>query len=218
MEKGSLGSNNVQMKQERSSFVVDMKARRYRLVFPEVTLTDSKISFGSVVVKVESSSKVPMEKAKGSFVNVLKAKARRLSEVVWLQLRGRDLLSTKEQLDRCLVGKWGKPSISVLHLLLLRSWGRFHWNLKGGVKIAKLGGAFLFFEFEDKAEANRVLKRGFQCFKEKLLHLERWGIEVGCFQKAPPKVSEMVPLFRSGRGEALEVRDDGGVTHERVVE
>ena len=35
MEKGSLGSNNVQMKQERSSFVVDMKARRYRLVFPE---------------------------------------------------------------------------------------------------------------------------------------------------------------------------------------
>lgn len=124
-----------------------------------------------------------MEKAKGSFVNVLKAKARRLSEVVWLQLRGRDLLSTKEQLDRCLVGKWGKPSISVLHLLLLRSWGRFHWNLKGGVKIAKLGGAFLFFEFEDKAEANRVLKRGFQCFKEKLPHLERWGIEVGCFQK-----------------------------------
>lgn len=67
--------------------------------------------------------------------------------------------------------------------VVVKELGEIPLEPKGEVKIAKLGGAFLFFEFEDKAEANRVLKRGFQCFKEKLLHLERWGIEVGCFQK-----------------------------------
>lgn len=55
------------------------------------------------------------------------------------------------------------------------------WNLKKGARFLKLGGAFFLVEFEDKEEVERVLKRGVRRFKEKVLHLEKWCPEVGCF-------------------------------------
>lgn len=62
----------------------------------------------------------------------------------------------------------------------LRRWGECLWNLKGGVRFSKLGGAFFLLEFEDRDEAKRVLMRGLRRFKENLLHLERWSQEAGC--------------------------------------
>lgn len=57
----------------------------------------------------------------------------------------------------------------------MRCWGAFQWNLKGGLNVARLGGGPFLFEFENKDEAERVLHRGIQHFKENILHLERWG-------------------------------------------
>lgn len=63
----------------------------------------------------------------------------------------------------------------------LRRWAERLWNLKKGVRFLKLGGASFLLEFEDKEKAERVSKRGVRRFKEKVLHLEKWCPEVGCF-------------------------------------
>ena len=54
---------------------------------------------------------------------------------------------------------------------------------KGRLGIAVLGRGLLLFEFGSSFEAKRVLVRGKRRIKEKLLHLERWSPEVGCFYK-----------------------------------
>ena len=54
---------------------------------------------------------------------------------------------------------------------------------KGRLGIAVLGRGLLLFEFGSSFEAKRVLVRGKRWIKEKLLHLERWSPEVGCFYK-----------------------------------
>ena len=85
-------------------------------------------------------------------------------------------------MDRCLVGRWGESPVSVPDLFALERWGKYHWKLKGGVKFARLGGLFILIEFENKVEADKVLLRGFRCFKDSVLHLERWDPKVGCSQ------------------------------------
>ena len=100
---------------------------------------------------------------------------------MWLQLGEKDVPSKRELLDRCLVRRWGEPSVFVLDLSILGSWGRSHWNLKRGVKFARLGGPFILIKYEDKTEAKKVLLRGFHYYKE-LLHIKKWDPKVGCFR------------------------------------
>ena len=107
---------------------------------------------------------------------------RKLGEAAWLQLGEEDVARGRERLDRCLVGRWGETLVSLPDLCALESWGKDHWKFKGGVKLARMGGPFILIEFENKAEANKVLLRGFRCFKDSILHLERWDPKVGCFQ------------------------------------
>ena len=45
-----------------------------------------------------------------------------------------------------------------------------------------MGGPFILIEFENKKEADKVLLRGFRCFKDSILHLERWDPKVDCSQ------------------------------------
>ena len=44
-----------------------------------------------------------------------------------------------------------------------------------------LAGSFLL-EFESQEEAERVLKRGVKCFENKMLMLEKWKPDLGCFR------------------------------------
>ena len=83
----------------------------------------------------------------------------------------------------CLVGRWGEGSDLSPVLSLLNSWVAINWPMRRGVKISLLGGALLLFDFEDFLDFERVLLRGLRRFNEKVLHLERWSPEVGCFQK-----------------------------------
>ena len=88
-----------------------------------------------------------------------------------------------EQLGQCLVGWHGEVSDPTPNLSSLKRWVMFHWALKGGVKIAELGGALLLFEFGSKIEAKRALARGLRRLGEKAVKLERWSPKAGCFPK-----------------------------------
>ena len=72
--------------------------------------------------------------------------------------------------------------MSAPDLSALGSWGRSLWNIRGGVKFARLGGPFILIEFENKEETDKVLLRGYRWFKESFLHLDRWNPKVGCSQ------------------------------------
>ena len=173
--------------------MVDSKAKKYCLVFPEgkgilggwVLLAEKLRSLGvstrdeprEVFVFSRTESKVGASegKVKNSYVNAVKTRVRRLGEVVWLQLEEKDVLSGRELLDRCLVGRWEETPVSTPDLSALGSCGRSHWNLKRGVKVARMG-------FENEVEADKVLLRGLLCFKESFLHLKMWDPKVGCSQ------------------------------------
>ena len=85
---------------------------------------------------------------------------RRLREAAWLQVGEEDVSKGRELLERCLVGRWGKVLVSDLDLCALESWEKNHWKLKEEVKLARMGGPFILFEFENKAEVDKVLLRG----------------------------------------------------------
>ena len=135
-----------------------------------------------VFSRTESIVRVYEGKAKNSYADAVKTRVRRLGKVVWLQLGEEDVLSGRKLLDRCLVGRWGESPVSAPNMSALGRWGKYHWNLKGEVKFARLGGLFILIEFENKAEADKVFLRGFHCFKDSFLHLERWNPKVGCYQ------------------------------------
>ena len=134
------------------------------------------------VGKVEKSLGNSVEGEKKEFVDVAREPTGRIGDASWLQFGGRELRGREDVLGRCLVGRWGNGSVVESELASFRKWGERFWNLKKGVKVMKLGGAFLLLEFEDEEEAKRVLKKGVRCYKDKLLHFERWSEEVGCLR------------------------------------
>ena len=44
-----------------------------------------------------------------------------------------------------------------------------------------LGEGILLFNFQEHSDVEGVLKRGLRRFKEKLLHLDKWALEIRCF-------------------------------------
>ena len=85
----------------------------------------------------------------------------------------------EEGLGRCLVGRWDDGSVVETELLSVRKWGERSWNIKNGMKVLSMGGPFMLLEFKDEEEAERVLKRGTERFKDKVLQLEGWSEEAG---------------------------------------
>ena len=180
--------------------MVVSEAKKYCLVFPEGkgilggwALLAEKLRSPRVLThdepkgvfdffRTESRVGAPEGKAKNSYVDTVKSRVRRLGKAVWLQLGEKDVLSGRELLDRCLVGRWGESPLPAPNLFALGSWGRSHWNPKRGVKFVRLGSPFIKIEFENKAEVEKVLLRRLHCFKETFLYLERWNPKVGCFQ------------------------------------
>ncbi|RVX05241.1 Protein OS-9-like [Vitis vinifera] len=123
----------------------------------------------------------PMKPAKGTFVDVAKLKG--VEACSREETNSRELQRRVEQLGQCLVGWCAEVSDPTPNLSSLKRWVMFHWALKGGVKIAELGGALLLFEFGSKIEAKRALARGLRRLGEKAVKLERWSPKAGCFPK-----------------------------------
>ena len=85
----------------------------------------------------------------------------------------------EEGLGRCLVGGWYDGLVVEMELFSIRKWGECNWNLKKGMKVLSMGGPFMLLEFKDEEEVERVLKRGTERFKDKVLQLEGWSEEAG---------------------------------------
>ena len=180
--------------------VVDPESKRYCLVFPEGkgvlggwVLLAEKLRFLGVLSRDEPRGTTAFYgtgntngeiegKAKKSYVDVAKTRVKKLGEAMWLQLGEKDIPSKRKLMDQCLVGRWGQSPVSDPDMSALESWGRSLWNIKGGVKFARLGGPLLLIELENKEEADKVLLRGHRWFKESILHLDRWDPKVGCSQ------------------------------------
>lgn len=86
-----------------------------------------------------------------------------------------------ETLKSSLVGKWGDFGDPVPYLDGLNTWAVENWQLHG-VSISFLGGSLMLFDFEVSSDADAVLNSGLRWFENKQLLLNRWVLEVGCFQ------------------------------------
>lgn len=181
--------------------VIDLEAKRFCVVFLKgkgliggwamlakklcslgvITLAEIKAAYAPVEDEGEKSNGSKGASETRAFVDVAKVKAGMVGDAFWIQLGGRELCNKEGQLGRCLIGTWGESTVLGMELALLRRWVGRLWNLKKGARFLKLGSAFFLVEFEDKEEVERVLKRGVRRFKEKVLHLEKWCPEAGCF-------------------------------------
>ena len=121
------------------SFVVDSETKRHCLMFPKgkgimggwVFLAEKLRSLRvstrdeprgiSTFYRTECRVGVSEGKAKNSYVDAVKTRVRRLGEAVWLQLGEKDVLSGREFLDRCMVGRWVESPVSALDLSALGS-------------------------------------------------------------------------------------------------
>ena len=91
----------------------------------------------------------------------------------------------------------------------LKEWAFKRWFLKGGLKISKLGGALVLFEFENKCEADLVFLKGSKCIKEREFLLQKWGPEVGCFRNGS-HAKEALPLHLWSREVFKRIGESSG--------
>ncbi|RVW55852.1 hypothetical protein CK203_075728 [Vitis vinifera] len=85
-------------------------------------------------------------------------------------------------------GCFGGSSESIPSLPSLKRWAYEVWLLKGEIRILRLGGALVLFEFQNKWEADMVLLRGSRRIKDREFILQRWGPVVGCTWKESQEV------------------------------
>ncbi|RVW45047.1 hypothetical protein CK203_067502 [Vitis vinifera] len=95
-----------------------------------------------------------------------------------------------------------------------RRWATQHWDLKGNMRIARLGRGLLLFEFESSSEAECVLATRSRNIKENVIILDRWNPEVGCLCKdAGVKEAWVVPTGGfGGEDGSREGEDDDGTS------
>ena len=63
-----------------------------------------------------------------------------------------------EQLDKCLVGWWGKGLAPIPRVDSVRDWAILQWEVKESFAMVRLGRELWLFEFEKTKEADCVLK------------------------------------------------------------
>ncbi|RVW80659.1 hypothetical protein CK203_044359 [Vitis vinifera] len=150
--------------------VRDSEAKRFCLVFPEgkglvggwfmlaqklralgiTTQPMKKFELGNSTSVKEDYRGKGKEKGKGVFPDAVRMEKGELGEALWVHVGERDLTRREVQLSRCLVGCFGDNVEDVPPLSFLEEWAYESWSLKGGLKISRLGGALVLFEFEDK--------------------------------------------------------------------
>ena len=180
-----------------------MERKKFCLVFPEgnglvggwfllakklralgVSSTEVRNSYlcESIMGKVESNVNTS-ENESGSYAEVVKGKIGESVDSMRVYLGEKEMMCREEQLRRCLVGCFGGSPESIPSLPSLKRWAYESWLLKGELRISRLGGALVLFEFQNKWEADMVLLRGSRCFKDREFLLQRWGPAVGCTWK-----------------------------------
>ena len=136
----------------------------------------------STMGKVESSVNTS-ENESGSYAEVVKGKTGESGDSLRVHLGEKEMMCKEEQLGHCLVGCFGGSPESIPLLPSFKRWAYESWMLKGELRISRLGGALVLFEFQNKWEADMVLFRGSRRFKDRDFLLQRWDPEVGCTWK-----------------------------------
>ena len=160
-------------------FLLAKKLRAFGVSYPVVR---NSFQCDSSAGKVESRVNT-LENELGSYAEVVKGKTGESGDSLRVHLGEREMMCREEQLGRCLVGCFGGSPESIPLLPSLKRWAYESWLLKGELRISKLGGALVLFEFQNKWEADMVLLRGSRRFRDRDFLLQRWGSEVGCTWK-----------------------------------
>ncbi|RVX15844.1 hypothetical protein CK203_005809 [Vitis vinifera] len=155
--------------------VRDVEAKKFCLVFPKgnglvggwFLLAKKLRALGvSTPTMWNSVSVVPTTTKMGSSVKGLENEPGSFAEVVKMKIE-----ESEDSLKSI-------PLLPSLKRLTFES-----WLLKGDLRISRLGGALVLFEFQNKWEADMVLLRGSRRFKNREFILQMWGPEVGCTWK-----------------------------------
>ena len=183
--------------------VRDVERKKFCLVFPEgnglvggwfllaknlralgVSSTEVRNSYQCVSsMGKEESNTNTSENETDSYAEVVKGKKGLPVDSMRVHLGEKEIRYREEQLGRCLVGCFGGSPESIPSLPSLKRWAYEVWLLKGELRISRLGGALVLFEFQHKWEADMVLLRGSSRFKDREFILQRWGPAVGCTWK-----------------------------------
>lgn len=66
--------------------------------------------------------------------------------------------------------------------IFVKDVGCLNWFLNGGVKISLLEVALFIFDLEEVFDIELVLVEGLRRYEGKMLHLDWWVLEIGCFR------------------------------------
>ncbi|RVX03896.1 hypothetical protein CK203_021616 [Vitis vinifera] len=160
-------------------FLLSKKLRALGVSIPVLT---NSFQFDPTAGKVGSIVK-GLENESGSFAEVVKRKIGESGDSLRVHLGEWELLCREEQLRCCLVGCFGGSPEYIPLLPSLKRWAFESWLLKGDLRIFRLGGALMLFEFQNKWEADMVLLKVSRRFKNRDFLLQRLGPEVGCTWK-----------------------------------
>ena len=83
-----------------------------------------------------------------SFAEILKTKKTPLGGGVCVKVGEEEVRERLDQLDKCLVGWWGKGSYQILEVDFVRSWAILQWNIKDPFAVVILGRGLWLFELE----------------------------------------------------------------------
>ena len=157
-------------------------AKKLRALGVSSTEVRNSYQCESTMGKVESNVNTS-ENESGSYAEVVKGKIGESVDSMRVYLGEKEMMCREEQLRRCLVGCFGGSPESIPSLPSLKRWAYESWLLKGELRISRLGGALVLFEFQNKWEADMVLLRGSRRCKDRDFLLQRWGPVVGCTWK-----------------------------------
>ena len=90
---------------------------------------------------------------------------------------------TTERLRRlscCLVGWWGGGTLSMQELKSIKRRVWYAWEVRGSLNVVKMGKGLWLFEFDNKNEAERILKVGIRKLGGFSIFLKKWAKEDGC--------------------------------------
>ena len=99
---------------------------------------------------------------------------------VFVEIGEEEVWERLDQLDRCLVGWWGKGSSLIPEVGSVRRWAVSQWNSNEPFVVVKMGRGLWLFEFENREEVDCVLMFGRRRCGGNLLHLRKWGQGLGC--------------------------------------
>ena len=115
-----------------------------------------------------------------SFIEITKIKKKNARDGVCIEVGEEEGRERLDQLNRCLVGWWGKCPTLIPEVDFIQKWAIARWEVKDIFNVVRFGRGLLLLVFEIPKEADRVLFSGKRRCGGNLLHLRKWGHDIVC--------------------------------------